>query len=108
MRVYISGPITGQEDTARERFHAAEEEVKRIFGRDVEYINPYEVGEVAAVNAETLTHSDYMGISIGLMFACDTIYMMPGWEKSRGCQLEREYAEIHKMKIVEGGVKDEK
>lgn len=107
MRVYISGAITGQEDTARERFHDAEEEVKRIFGRDVEYINPYEVGEVAAVNAETLTHSDYMGIAIGLMFACDTIYMMPGWEKSRGCQLEREYAEIHKMKIIEGGVKDE-
>ena len=107
MRVYISGAITGQEDTARERFHSAEEEVKRIFGRDVEYINPYEVGEVAAVNAETLTHSDYMGISIGLMFACDTIYMMSGWEKSRGCQLEREYAEIHKMKIIEGEVKDE-
>lgn len=107
MRVYISGAITGQEDTARERFHDAEEEVKRIFGRDVEYINPYEVVEVAAVNAETLTHSDCMGIAIGLMFACDTIYMMPGWEKSRGCQLEREYAEIHKMKIIEGGVKDE-
>ena len=103
MRVYISGAITGQEETARERFLNAEEEVKRIFGRDVEYINPYEVGEVAAVNAETLTHSDYMGIAVGLMLACDTIYMMPGWEKSLGCQLEREYAEIHKMKIVEGG-----
>ena len=41
---------------------------------------------------ETLTHSDYMGISVGLMFACDTIYMMNGWEKSCGANREYGYA----------------
>ena len=39
---------------------------------------------------------------IKALLQCDTIYMIPGWESSRGATFEREVAEKCGIKIVEG------
>ncbi len=103
MRIYISGPVTGQEKTAKQRFNAA------ILGatwkagafEDTEFINPYEVNRemTYGLNQETVTHAEYMTISIALLSLCDAIYLMRGWRQSAGCQEEYQYAVEHGYKI---------
>lgn len=84
-KVYISGPITGTKD-----YLARFEEIETAFARQgVEVINP------AKVNAnlpESTTWEEYMRISLCMLGMCDGIYMMEGWQQSRGASLEYAYA----------------
>lgn len=99
MKIYISGPITGTKGY-EERFRIAEEALKAA-GHTV--INP------ARVNAELpegTTHREYMSMSIAMLRMCDCIFMMQGWQESRGCNIEFEYAYKHGITITfEGGEK---
>lgn len=99
MRVYISGPITGHEEDAKERFRKTADYVMNIM--DAETINPELIGRAAAENAD-LDHEEYMEIAFTLLRMCDAIYLMPGWEDSRGCQMEKVYAENRGMKVMTG------
>lgn len=97
MKIYISGPITGH-DGYEERFKTAEATLKAA-GHTV--INP------AKVNAELpegTTHSEYMRMSMAMLSMCDCIFMLAGWQESRGCNMEFEYAYEHGITITfEGG-----
>ena len=88
MTVYISGPISGTSDYV-ERFKAAEEE---LISADAEthVINPVEIAGI--MPAET-PWGRYLQIELHLLNECDAIYMLRGWEKSRGAQIEKLYAE---------------
>ena len=83
-RIYISGPMTGDENY-KSRFLKAEEELREK-GYDV--INPARV--------DTLLHNasyeDYMKVDMFLLDMCDTIYMLKGWRKSCGANREYGYA----------------
>ena len=92
MKVYISGPITGQ-NNYRERFAAAEEILKKA---GYEPINPAE--ELAEMPVNT-THDEYMERAIALLAMCEGIYMLEGWENSKGAHIEFEYATRHKLTI---------
>lgn len=86
-KVYISGPITGTKDYP-ERFERVENELPLIH-QGVEVINP------AKVNAnlpESTTWEEYMRMSLCMLSMCDGIYMMEGWQQSRGANLEYAYA----------------
>lgn len=85
MRVYISGKITGTTDYM-ERFAKIEDYLK---SKGHEVVNP------AKVNAnlpETFTHAEYMWVSIAMLNCCDAIYMMNGYEDSKGAMEELNYA----------------
>lgn len=94
MRIYISGAITGTDDYI-ERFKAAEHNLKQELS-GVEVVNP------AAVNAmlpTDSTYEEYMEMSINLLKMCDAIYMLKGWEASRGANREYGYA-VGSRKVV--------
>lgn len=97
MKIYISGPITGTKDY-RNRFDAAERKLKAE-GHTV--VNP------ARVNAnlpEGTTHKEYMMTAIAMLDMCDTIFMMDGWQQSKGCNMELSHAIAKKITVTfEGG-----
>ena len=95
MKVYVSGPITGVENYM-ERFCAAERKLLEMPLVDT-VVNPAQI--TSHFPADT-KWSQYMDVTIQCLRGCDAIYLLKGWEKSRGAQIEKLYAEGTGMKIL--------
>ena len=84
-KIYISGPITGVLQSTL-RFKEAERWLKNE-GHKV--INPMDIEDPDPI---TETQQDtwvyYMKEALKLLVTADYIYMMEGWEKSKGARLE--------------------
>lgn len=79
-RYYIAGPMTGYADLNFPSFYYAEDE---LVARGIEVINP------ARINPDL--HADWlecMRVDIKYLVDCDGVYMLKGWEKSRGAAIE--------------------
>lgn len=85
MIIYISGPITGVLDY-KEKFDQAEKQLKEKYP-NAEIINPTMI-----VLPSSCTHEDYMRIDFMLLDLADAIYMLKGWDLSKGACMERGYA----------------
>ncbi|MBE5922068.1 MAG: DUF4406 domain-containing protein [Lachnospiraceae bacterium] len=83
-RIYISGPITGNEDY-QTRFAQVEAKLK-VEGHEV--INP------AALDTclPFLGYEEFMRLDFCLLDMCNVIYMLKGWKKSPGANREYGYA----------------
>jgi hypothetical protein len=88
-RVYISGPISGVIE-AEEYFREAEQKI--------------EAAGFIAINPCTLINGggklkweDYIDMDLAILKKCNCIYMLNGWQNSRGATLEKEFAEKHNI-----------
>lgn len=43
----------------------------------------------------------YLGKSIQAMAEADTVLLLPGWDKARGCRIEYECAKAYGLEVVE-------
>lgn len=84
MRIYISGPITGDPDYARKFSRAAE----ALRAKGLDYINPAELPNVAP----GLSWAEYIKLDLRLIDHCDAIMFLKGWASSAGCCKEAAYA----------------
>ncbi|MGT3827036.1 DUF4406 domain-containing protein [Enterobacter kobei] len=82
-KVYIAGPMTGLPDYNRDAFFRAEAELIH-HGHTV--LNP-------AVLSDRLTQHQYMDICLAMLRSADSIYLLRGWEQSRGAKAEKAMAE---------------
>ena len=82
--VYIAGPMTGIDQFNYPAFNAAAARL-RAMGYHVE--NPAENPAPPCGSWQA-----YMRMAITQLVKCDTIALLPGWEKSRGAKIEHRLA----------------
>ena len=126
MRVYISGRMTGYPDLNRPAFDAAE---KRLTARGHFVINPHDLTPIFGT-AEELAESfkifyaiegkdNYvlkeeldrraslaravMDADLAAVRSCDAIYLLRGWESSRGAKKELAEALAHGLQVMQEG-----
>lgn len=102
MKVFISQPMRGlaEREIKLNRLKAIEN-IKSIYGNDVEIIDNYFNN-----NEKPLFN---LGKSIELLSTADVIYLCKGWNKARGCNIEYMCASDYSIKIIfeNGGVLNE-
>lgn len=83
-KIYIAGPMSGLPELNFPAFHA---EAARLRAMGHQVINPAEINDDPAAKWE-----DCMRADIAQLVNCDSIHLLPGWEKSRGATLEHHIA----------------
>lgn len=91
-RVYISGPMTGLPNLNFPAFNA---EAERLRGIGLEVVNPAELNPDPAA-----TWHDCMRTDLKALLDCDTLALLPGWQKSSGAHLEMHVAHRVGIEIV--------
>lgn len=82
-RVYIAGRITGV-PLFKLSFSIA---AFTLVFRGYEPVNPASI-DFGPDETEKATWEDYMRVCLPMLATCDYIYLLPGWEDSRGAVLE--------------------
>lgn len=83
-RIYIAGKMSGLPDFGYPLFNA---EATRLRALDYIVCNPAENPEPPCGS-----WNEYMRMAIAQLITCDTIALLPGWENSRGANIERKLA----------------
>lgn len=109
MKLFVSIPMTGIEDTVIARFNRA----KALIESDpvlsqYEIVTPYrmlevfdEHGLVEGIKNDNKTTGYAMGKNVQIVIGCDAIYSCDGWRNSKGCKVERYTAEVYGLKLFE-------
>ena len=87
MKVYISGPISGV-NNFENIFSNAEEFLK---SKGYAVINPVRFNDVLPKDFE---YEDFMRLGFAMIDIVDAVYMLPGWDMSKGAQAEFHYAKV--------------
>ena len=91
MKIYISGKITETTDYIKR----LKKEEKALSNYIV--INPAKVNEQLPIET---TWKEYMQMSMTMLRMCNAVYMLKGWEDSKGARLEYNYAVENNYKII--------
>ena len=122
MRIYISGKMTGCPDLNRPAFDAAE---KRLTAQGHFVINPHRISalfgtaEDVAIAFTDLRYAEdvariesiasrriveaVMSADLAAVRSCDAIYLLRGWESSRGAKKELAEALAHGLTVMQEG-----
>ena len=93
MKIYISGKISGTDLTeTHKRFAAVAKATKRL---GYEPVNPFENGLT-----EHDTWEAHMLKDIAELLQCKAIYMLQGWQESKGARIEHYIATKIRMPIM--------
>ncbi len=92
-KVYISGAIAHYD--IFERKQAFEDAANEIRNTGLQPVNPFDNGI-----AEDAHWREHMKADIKLLLDCDYIYMLKGWELSKGAKLELDVASSCGIKVL--------
>ena len=101
LKTYIAGPMRGYENNNHDAFDKAEKKLESLNAWIP--VNPARVDREEGVNpADDMTKLDLrkaLNRDIDLIFECDCMYMLWGWEKSEGARMEHALATALGMKV---------
>lgn len=93
-RIYIAGPMSGYPE---HNFPAFIAEAKRLRQLGYDVVNPQEInGHLVG----KLEYIQYLRNDVAQLATCDTIAFLPGWQGSRGANIELEVATLLQMKMT--------
>lgn len=88
-KIFLSIPITGVEEQARERCKSIKELFSKHF-KDCQLFTPFEIAP-----EKDMPTSYYMGKDVEQLLECDVMIQMDGWQNSKGCTVENCIAETY-------------
>jgi hypothetical protein len=92
MKIYLSGPIGSNIEAARPKFEQAARQVE-AFGHQP--VNPFSNG---------LGNEDpwekHIVADIAMLLSCEGIYLLKGWQGSKGSRIEKNIAEEQEIAII--------
>ena len=92
-KVYIAGPMSGYEEFNFPAFNRAEELLRNSYGYE-HVVNP------AKLHPTThLPWAEFLKQDLRELIACDAVFLLKGWEKSRGATLEAFVAYILGLRL---------
>lgn len=102
MRVMISQPMNGltREQIEENRANA----VKTIESYGYTVVDSFVTDSTPKTNNDALY---YLGKSLEIMATCHAVYFVKGWEKARGCRIERAACKAYGLKIMGADDPDE-
>ena len=92
MTVYIAGPITGDAGF-RAKFEAVANMIRKA-EPCASILNP-------GALPEGMSRADYMAICLPMLMRADVVYLLPGWERSGGAQIEKALAAYLRIRTLE-------
>ena len=105
-KVYIAGPMTGYENFNFDAFYAAE---AKLTGMGFYALNPakldrsFEGWDKYPPEGFVPSRADYirfMDRDLNALQGCDFIYMLKGWEKSKGANVKFTYAIFIGLEVI--------
>jgi hypothetical protein len=99
--VYLSGPITANEDGSVERHVLSALAVYLDCVRlGIPAICPH-LGAIFPSAWTVVTYDQWLAQDFALIARCSHVLMLPGWERSRGARAEKGYAESIGVRVLE-------
>ena len=92
MKIYIAGPMTGIPEFNFPVFHALAATLRH---EGFTVISPAEIDP-----DPSREWADCLRRDLPEMLKCDTIYLLKGWDKSKGARLEHHIAEALGMTVI--------
>ncbi len=89
LAVYIAHPFSGDEEENIKRSETLTAELVKSFP-DITFLNP--LSTFKYLKEANLSYYDCMKHCIFWLHRCDGVLMAPGWEMSKGCQIEHKEA----------------
>lgn len=94
VRIYIAGPM---KDVPGLNFRAFEETAKHLRSLGFDVVSPVEVGKWHFGDDTTRPSQDYLRKDIEVLLTCNSICLLPGWERSVGARCEAVIARTFSM-----------
>ncbi len=101
-RIYVAGPMTGLPDFNYPAFHDA---AARLRKRGWHVENPAD-NPAPHVDAEC-NWTAYMRMGVSQLMTCSAIYLLPGWQQSKGASLEHFIAQRLGLTVYEHAIQDD-
>ena len=94
--IFLLFPNEGEaKEQFKEYFKKAENYLKSLGFKNI--INPAKVEKVLS---KGLNHDQYISTDISILSKCKIVYVLHGWQKSKGAVEEVKYASSHNIKCI--------